>query len=57
MGAENIAKTSGTARAHELFMNSSGHRVNILNAQHDTIGIGIVKTPHGVVVIQLITGR
>ncbi|NPV72188.1 MAG: hypothetical protein HPY89_00035 [Pelotomaculum sp.] len=57
MGAENIAKAATTQRAHELFMNSTGHRANILNPQHDTIGIGIFKTQNGVVVTQLFTGN
>lgn len=57
MGAENIAKAATTRRAHELFMNSSGHRANILNSLHTVIGIGIVKTPGGVVVTQLFLGN
>ncbi|MDD2553097.1 MAG: CAP domain-containing protein [Desulfotomaculaceae bacterium] len=57
MGAENIAKAATTQRANELFMNSEGHRANIMNSIHTTIGIGIVKTPNGVVVTQLFTGN
>ncbi|MDD4334896.1 MAG: CAP domain-containing protein [Desulfotomaculaceae bacterium] len=57
MGAENIAKAATTQRAHELFMNSEGHRANIMNSMHTTIGIGIVKTQYGVVVTQLFTGN
>lgn len=57
MGAENIAKAATTHRAHELFMNSEGHRANIMNSMHTIIGIGIVKTPNGVVVTQLFAGK
>ncbi|NLJ76259.1 MAG: hypothetical protein GX325_03240 [Peptococcaceae bacterium] len=57
MGAENIARAATMRRSHELFMNSEGHRANIMNAMHTTIGIGIVGTPNGVVVTQLFTGN
>ncbi len=57
MGAENIAKAATTQRAHDLFMNSEGHRTNIMNTMHTIIGIGIVKTPNGVVVTQLFAGK
>lgn len=56
MGAENIAKASSVTRAHELFMGSEGHRTNILDPRHDTIGIGIVETSSGVFVTQLFLG-
>jgi uncharacterized protein YkwD len=57
MGAENIAKAATTARAEQLFMGSEGHRANILNTLHDSIGIGIVKTSYGVIVTQLFSGH
>lgn len=57
MGAENIAKAATTERAHQLFMGSAGHKANILNPLHDTIGIGIVKTSSGVTVTQLFSGN
>lgn len=56
MGAENIAKASSVQQAHQMLMDSSGHRANILYSLHDTIGIGIVKTQSGVMVTQLFTG-
>ncbi|MDF9407705.1 MAG: Cysteine-rich secretory protein family protein [Pelotomaculum sp. PtaB.Bin013] len=56
MGAENIAMAATTRRAHELIMDSCGHRPNILNTLHDSIGIGICKTRYGVVVTQLFIG-
>lgn len=56
MGAENIARAATTQRAQELFMGSPGHKANILNSLHDSIGIGIVKSPNGVYVTQLFLG-
>ena len=53
MGAENIAKAPTVQYTEEAFMNSPGHRANILNPQHNTIGIGITNTQSGVVVTQL----
>lgn len=39
-------------RLHQGFMNSSGHRVNILQPQHDHVGVGVVilddSCPNGV---------
>jgi uncharacterized protein YkwD len=41
-GAENIARGSTTAEAvMELWMNSSGHRQNILNCDLTTLGVGL----------------
>lgn len=57
MGAENIAKASSVTRAHELLMNSEGHRANILDSRHNVIGIGIVSTSAGVYVTQLFAGN
>ncbi|MDD2573683.1 MAG: CAP domain-containing protein [Firmicutes bacterium] len=39
--AENIAKTSSVDRAHTGFMNSEGHRKNILTPGFTHIGVGI----------------
>jgi len=40
--AENIGRTSSVTRAHQGFMNSEGHRANILKPRYTHIGIGIV---------------
>lgn len=40
---ENIARTGSISRAHPLFMNSPGHRANILHSGYTHIGVGIVK--------------
>lgn len=39
--AENIAKNSSVAAAHNAFMRSQGHKDNILNPIYTHIGIGI----------------
>ncbi len=39
--AENIAKTYGAESAHNGFMNSPGHRNNILNPGYTHVGVGI----------------
>ncbi|WP_257623742.1 CAP domain-containing protein, partial [Streptomyces griseus] len=42
LGAENIARGQADARAvMEGWMNSEGHRANILNCDYKTIGIGV----------------
>lgn len=56
MGAENIARAASARRAHALFMGSEAHRKNILDVRHDSIGIGVYKSVHGVVVTQLFLG-
>jgi uncharacterized protein YkwD len=41
-GAENIAQGARTAESvMDLWMNSAGHRANILNCDLDTIGVGL----------------
>jgi hypothetical protein len=46
---ENISWTQGYGTDcsvhHEMFMNSPGHKANILNAYYDHVGIGIVHDP------------
>ncbi|NLV17483.1 MAG: SH3 domain-containing protein [Syntrophomonadaceae bacterium] len=41
---ENIAKHLTVKSAHEGFMNSSGHRANILGANYGKVGLGFVKS-------------
>ena len=44
---ENIAMNQTVQAAHTAFMNSPGHRANILNSSFTTIGIGIVSDGNG----------
>ncbi|MFI8302741.1 sigma-70 family RNA polymerase sigma factor [Streptomyces sp. NPDC085927] len=44
-GAENIARGQGSAESvMEAWMNSEGHRANILNCSLETMGIGVVTS-------------
>jgi len=55
---ENLAGNSSVQAAHESLMNSPGHRANILNANYNYIGIGIVKSSkYGYLFTQLFVGR
>jgi len=49
---ENVARTSDAARAHVALMESPGHRANILDAQFNSVGIGVVSAPDGIYVTQ-----
>lgn len=54
---ENLAGNSSVDNAHTAFMNSDGHRANILKTTYDEIGIGIVVSPkYGYVFVQIFIG-
>lgn len=54
---ENLAGASTVIRAHELLMQSAGHRKNILNPAFTHIGIGIIKGgPYGTMFTQMFIG-
>ena len=52
---ENLARSGTVQDAHDLLMDSSAHRANILNSNYTHVGIGIVpqKSGRGVMVTQL----
>ncbi len=50
---ENLAVAVTMEMAHEGLMESEGHRANILNPEFTSMGIGLVETPYGVVIVQL----
>lgn len=55
---ENIAGNSTNTGAVEAWMNSSGHRANILNSNYNYTGIGVVKSPkYGKVFVQMFMGK
>jgi len=55
---ENLAGNQSVEAAHKSLMNSSGHRANILKAEYNYIGIGIVNGgPYGKMFTQLFVGR
>ncbi|MGE5530336.1 MAG: CAP domain-containing protein [Patescibacteria group bacterium] len=57
MAGENIAGNSSAAGAMQAWMNSPGHRANILNAGYTHIGIGVaVGGPYGKMLTQQFIG-
>lgn len=55
---ENIAGNSSNSEAVNAWMNSEGHRANILNSSFNYTGIGVVKSPkYGKVYVQMFIGK
>ncbi|NND83929.1 MAG: hypothetical protein HKN46_02150 [Acidimicrobiia bacterium] len=50
---ENLAVAVTMEMAHEGLMESEGHRANILNPEFTSMGVGLVETPYGVVIVQV----
>lgn len=56
--AENIAGNSSNSAAVTAWMNSAGHKANILNGSYNYTGIGIVSSPtYGKVYVQMFVGK
>ena len=55
---ENIAGNSSNSSAVTAWMNSSGHKANILNSNFNYTGIGVVSSPkYGKMYVQLFIGN
>ena len=55
---ENIAGNSSNSSAVEAWMNSSGHRANILNSSFNYTGLGIVNgSKYGKIYVQMFIGK
>lgn len=54
---ENIAKNSSVLKAHLAFMNSEGHKANILNGTFTHVGVGIVNYQGSKIVVEMFIGR
>ena len=55
---ENIAANSSNSGAVNAWMNSSGHKANILNASFNYTGIGVVSSPkYGKIFVQMFIGK
>lgn len=52
---ENIAKNISVKGAHDAFMNSPGHKANILNTQYSKIGLGFYQEGQYLYVTQWFT--
>lgn len=58
LGAENIAFARSVDEAHTNFMNSDGHRRNILDPRYTHIGVGVVNgSAWGKVVVEHFAGK
>ena len=55
---ENIAGNSSNSGAANAWMNSEGHKQNILNNAYNYTGIGVVSSPkYGKIYVQMFIGR
>ena len=55
---ENIAANSSNSGAVTAWMNSSGHKANILNSKYNYTGIGVVSSAkYGKIYVQMFIGR
>lgn len=55
---ENIAGNSSNSAAVTAWMNSSGHKANILNSSYNYTGIGVVSSPkYGKIYVQMFIGK
>jgi len=50
--AENIVVAQGAEAAHQAFMHSPNHRANMMDAEMDSIGIGMVERGGQVYVVE-----
>lgn len=55
---ENIAANSSNSGAVNAWMNSSGHKANILSGNYNYTGIGVVSSPkYGKIYVQMFIGK
>lgn len=55
---ENIAGNSSNSAAVTAWMNSSGHKANILNSSFNYTGIGVVSSSkYGKIYVQMFIGK
>lgn len=55
---ENIAGNSSNSAAVNAWMNSSGHRANILNSSYNYTGLAVVSSPrYGKIYVQMFIGK
>ena len=55
---ENIAGNSSNSEAVTAWMNSPGHKANILNSSFNYTGIGVVKgSKYGKIYVQIFLGK
>jgi len=49
---ENVALSAAASLAHTALMHSPGHRANILDAQYNALGVGVIRTSKGIYVTE-----
>jgi hypothetical protein len=49
---ENVGSGPTVSNIHSAFMNSSSHRVNILNSRFNAVGIGVARWSGGLMLVQ-----
>ena len=55
---ENIAGNSSNSAAVTVWMNSSGHKANILNSSFNYTGIGVINgSKYGKIYVQMFIGK
>lgn len=55
---ENIAANASNSAAVNAWMNSSGHKANILSGNYNYTGIGVVNSPrYGKIYVQMFIGK
>lgn len=56
--AENIAGNASNPAAVNAWMNSAGHKANILNGSYNYTGVGVVNSPtYGKIYVQMFIGK
>lgn len=54
---ENVGRGPDIGRIHEAFMNSDGHRANVLDPEYNWIGTGYARSDTGVVYVAVVFAR
>ena len=55
---ENIAGNSSNSKAVEAWMNSEGHKANILNSSFNYTGVGVISgSKYGKIYVQMFIGK
>jgi uncharacterized protein YkwD len=53
---ENLALAGSVAAVHDGLMASPSHRDNLLDPAFDRVGVGVVRGPYGLMVVQVFGG-
>jgi uncharacterized membrane protein required for colicin V production len=53
---ENLALAATARTVHDGLMESPGHRANLLGVNFTRLGIGVIRGPHGLMVVQVFSG-